>query len=393
MEISFLKTKGGSSIAPNVFLQQNEPETKEGIWLQDDTLTFDNIAFDTDISGEENWDIRNDYAIMPGSMSYHPAPIIGNDIYLFGIGGNKPSYKYNIINDSYTKISDYPYSYGTSGSAIVSIGTDIYILGGGYAGLLSNYKYDTLKDIYTQLSNIPYTFLNNVAATVGTNIYLFGSYNNPSNTTYKYDTLTGTYTKLTNLPYNLKNGAGVTIGTDIYLFGSSETDYYTIAYKYNTVTDTYTKLTDIPDIFYGGSAVAVGNNIYLFGGNHSENYYTMAYKYNIISDTYTKLDDIPKNFYSGAATNYNDEKIYLFGCDGGTKVQVFLIKTKTYEDNSILISQGVGDYATQLVSIPRTTGRMLHHFHDAWHYTQANGLSKTIPTYYGNGTEWIKFKN
>ena len=39
------------------------------------------------------------------------------------------------------------------------------------------------------------------------------------------------------------------------------------------------------------------------------------------------------------------------------------------------------------------TNRLLYGLYNAWYYTVENGLDSTLPTYYGNSTEWIKFKN
>ena len=51
------------------------------------------------------------------------------------------------------------------------------------------------------------------------------------------------------------------------------------------------------------------------------------------------------------------------------------------------------DYKTQLFGSPdNVEGRILTGITDVSYNTE-NGLDDTIPTYYGNGTEWIKFKN
>ena len=66
---------------------------------------------------------------------------------------------------------------------------------------------------------------------------------------------------------------------------------------------------------------------------------------------------------------------------------------KTYVDKSILIANNdFNTYTTELVESDVING--LHYkFNDVFYYTQEDGFDATIPTYYGNGTQWIKFKN
>lgn len=372
------KSSGGG-ITPNVFLQPNEPSIKEGIWLQDDTLTFDNIAFDADISGEENWDITNDYGSLPYSFYDGAIISIDNDIYLFGgASSTKVTYKYNTVTKQFTKLSDIPVAFFEHTATLV--GTNVYLIG----GRLNNpvYKYDTLTDTYTALTSLPSNLRFVSATAIGTNIYIFGNNGNNGNYIYKYDTLANTFTKMTALtPAAVRYHITASVGKNIYIF------YGTNTYKYDTINDTCVSLSTSPLTFNGGGIASIGANIYLFEGYS-------VYKYDTLTDTFTQLEDGSLNLVRSHTVTINNNQIYILGgANTQQKIKVFSINTKTYEDNSILISQSAGDYATQLVSMPRTTGRMLFHFYDAWHYTQANGLSKTIPTYYGNGTEWVKFKN
>ena len=85
------------------------------------------------------------------------------------------------------------------------------------------YKYNILTDTYTKLSDIPYSFGNCSATPIGTDIYLLGSGDSAnSQGVYKYDTLTNTYTKMADVPYQFYDGSIVSIGTDIYLIGGGD---------------------------------------------------------------------------------------------------------------------------------------------------------------------------
>ena len=244
--------------------------------------------------------------------------------------------------------------------------------------------------------NIPYSFYQGSAVVIGTDIYLFGSYSSSyQNYAYKYDTLTNTYTKLRNIPYVFYQGSAVAMGTDIYLLGTAMSSYTLRAYKYDTLTDTYTKLTDIPYGFKNG-AVAVGTDIYLFGNTYDASYQKYAYKYDILTDTYTKLTNIPYNFYRGSAVVIGTDIYLLGGEPNPQKVQVYSLKSSEYENNSLVIAQGryyQTGYGIELYNDNLFSSPMLYAFADAWFYTTEDGIITTIPTYYGDGTQWIKFKN
>ena len=67
---------------------------------------------------------------------------------------------------------------------------------------------------------------------------------------------------------------------------------------------------------------------------------------------------------------------------------------KSYDkDNAIILSQNPDyKYTTELVESDVING-LQYEFNDVYYYTQEGGLDNTIPTYYGDGTQWIKFKN
>ena len=243
---------------------------------------------------------------------------------------------------------------------------------------------------------IPYNFYYGSAVAIGTDIYILGGSGNYIRA-YKYNTLTNTYTQLTNIPYSFYQGSAVVIGTDIYLLGTMDSGSYTRAYKYNTLTDTYTQLTNIPYYFLSSSAVAIGTDIYLLGSKDSSNY-NRAYKYNTLTNTYTQLTNIPYNFYQGSAVAIGTD-IYILGGDSSrTNTRIYHLENKSYAtDNSVIIAQGRTYDVSYNVKLFETefesAYQPLYGFADAWFYTIANGLDTTIPTYYGNGTSWVKIKN
>ena len=382
-----LANKTSGSAKPNIFMQETEPTTKNGIWLKG-SYQVDNIAADENIFASEEWNATKMASLkaIPYEFYSGSAVSIGTNVYLFGSyvsSYRKYAYKYDTLTDTYTQLTNIPYEF-YSGSA-VSIGTNVYLFGSYVSSYRKYaYKYDTLTDTYTQLTNIPYEFYNGSAVSVGTNIYLFGGSGN-SGRVYKYDTLTDRYTKLTNTPYTFYYGPAISIGTNVYLLGGQGN--YTAAYKYDTLTDTYTQLTNIPYSFYSGSAVSIGTNVYLFGSSVAN---TTAYKYDTLTDTYTQLTNIPYTFSNGSAI-FNGVDIYLFGnatSNYQTKVQIMAMIPNDYGNNSIVISQGVPSHKTNIANYGIQNAKF---YYDRVYYQDENGeLLSTIPTYNGNGTEWVK---
>ena len=146
-------------------------------------------------------------------------------------------------------------------------------------------------------------------------------------------------------------------------------------------------LKAIPYEFYSGSAVSIGTNVYLFGSSVAN---TTAYKYDTLTDTYTQLTNIPYTFSNGSAI-FNGVDIYLFGnatSNYQTKVQIMAMIPNDYGNNSIVISQGVPSHKTNIANYGIQNAKF---YYDRVYYQDENGeLLSTIPTYNGNGTEWVK---
>lgn len=378
----------GSSL--NVFVQLQEPEKKKGVWLKKnatpEAYTFDEEVF---IGGE--WEPDGKYANIPYSPIYESAVAINTDIYLFGGRANgsatNKAYKYNTLTNTWSSLRNIPYTFDLG--CVVAVGTDIYILGGNTYSTY-NYKYDTLTDTYTQMTNIPYSFYSGAAVAIGTDIYILGG--GSSSTTYKYNykynTLTDTYTKMTNIPRDFYLGSSTTssIGTDIYLIIG-----YDGVYKYNTLTDTYSSKLASTNSSYTTNSISIETDIYCFTSN-------TFYIYNTLTNTFSNSHSITNTIQSNAPVVLVGQFIYVFGTlNSSNKVQVYALESKTYEqDNLVVISQGkynnVG-YEIELYNNSKDVTSPKYAFADAWYYTLEGGLETDIPTYYGNGTEWIKIKN
>lgn len=403
----------GNNMSLNIFVQPTEPATKKGLWLQTNH-TYENIILDENVYYGDEWESSASTPVIPYKASYSSSVSIGNDVYVFGgattiNAGNETNsltaYKYNILANTWTQLTDIPYYFFFGGTT--SVGTDIYIFGSHNSSYSKRaYKYDTLTDTYTRLTDIPFNYADMPVVSIGTDIYLFGGGGwNVKYTAYKYDTLTDTYTQLKNIPYEFYYTSYEAVNTDIYLFGGYGGNKK--AYKYDTLTDTYTQLSDIPYQFSGGSTTVIDTDIYLFGGNGGNK---KVYRYNVLTDTYTQLSNAPHNINAGSGArsvcNVNGDiyviPYYKSGDDSGTGIDIYHFNSKTYsDDNSLIIAQGrsgagktynIG-YATELVTINTLSIPLLYGLVDAWFYTTQDGLDDTIPTYYGDGIQWVNFKN
>lgn len=163
--------------------------------------------------------------------AYHKqVATIGNSIYLMGgyasVDYFKYNYKYDILTDTYTKLADIPYNIDGV-KKVVAVGDDIYIFGFSenrdYSGEEDEkyaYKYNVITDTYTKLTNIPFKFKNGSVVAVGTNIHIVSQLNH-----YIYDTITGLYTKLKDIPQNVTSPRAEYVENYIYIFSSSEDKY------------------------------------------------------------------------------------------------------------------------------------------------------------------------
>ena len=91
------------------------------------------------------------------------------------------------------------------------------------------------------------------------------------------------------------------------------------------------------------------------------------------------------------ATAMSNFYIYKNNIYIGSKY-VYKYTQKTYDNGTIVISLG-DKYGTRLFDNSENTNnntRFICHFSDADYYE--NGIL-SLPMYYGNGSQWIKFKN
>lgn len=400
--INNLPSGSGSSseqCAPNIFIQPNEPEKFEGIWINSDNDSILNeVAITTEITQKDsvlNW-TKTMLTPLPNPFYNGRCVSIGTDIYIFGGGGNNANsesrflaYKYDTLTNTYIQLANIPYSYydGVIGAS----GTNIYLFG-GISNERKAYKYDTLTNEYTQLTDLPFNSVNGYSASVGTDVYIFTSYN-ATQTAYKYNTLNDTYQQIANTPTPTAYGKATSIDTNIYIFGSNNNRQ--TAYKYDTLTNTYVRIHDIPFGFFNGGCVNDGTYIYLLG-TEVTGVKKYVYKYDPSNNTYSQLTSLPNDFWNGDATSI-DHKLYVLG--GSNTPNDILVASTVELDTNVNITDGlviyspVGDkhlYNTELFSSDNINNRVLFGFNALLHVSPAGTNIVKNDSYYGTGSQWLK---
>ena len=396
-------SSGGSEL--NLFVQEEEPSNKNGIWIKTNEMNaknvfISNVEIDTDVG----W--VTEHGKISTARAYAVAEKVGDYLYVFG-GKNssnnpiKSACKYNLLNGTCTAITDVPHNF--MAGQIGKVGTDIYIFGGqtgsSNTSYTSNaYKYDTLTDTYTQIASVPTNGLTQGGyVTIGTDIYLVGGITNGfnvQNTIYKYDTLTDTYTKMANMPYTNRVNCPVAIGTDIYIMGGlSDKGYLQVAYKFDTIKNTYTQLKALPFTWAHQVCAEINGEIHIICGFNGKTGIATMYKYNIAEDTYTQLEDGPYTIYNAAHCQEGNTVYIISGqIVGSYRDAVMLYKggaSMTFDKNTVVISTISNDYQTKIINsnnldMSLTFGNIYTYNKDTEQYI--NPLR-----YYGDGNQWLEF--
>lgn len=371
----------------NLFIQEEEPQIKVGIWVQsnDETipkkLAVSSKNSDLSLNG---WNDVTNNEQLPYNFYLGSTAIVGSDIYIFfneTASGVNATYKYNTLTNTYTRLKDVPFNSNRSTASV--IGTNIYIFGSSVSPYNQAYKYDTLNDTYTQLANAPYQVYNASSVAYGNSIYLFGGASSGTNA-YRYDIENNTYTKLSNIPQQLTAGRATIIGDNVYMFGLGSS--YLYAVKYNIISGTYTQLGTV----YSAARcllVPVGNYIYVLGSSYTETDGVACYQYNTNTNTYIKLSNLPFKFGQGGGGLVGN-KIYLIGSafEGERKrVQTANVNLLEFDDDLILLKADIdSQYRTKI------TNSISCDFSSCQLYKDKSISNIEANVYYGDGTKWIK---
>lgn len=390
---------GGGGNQFNIFIQEDEPEVKEGIWFQEKIEVSPEVNIvETVADADIKWTTTT--ASIPYSVNLG---VVGSyNGYAYLIGGGASSYrkyvhKINLATMEITRLTDAPSTFGDSSYA--TIGKYIYIFGGGETTTSKKqaYKYDMTNNTFTALTSLSKELVNGCAVAAGTDIYLLGS-NSQSNMNIKYDTINNTYQTMSNIPSSGKYARACLKNNNIYIFGgySGYSSPERRAYKYNISDDTYTTLSNAPVSMFNHLCINYNNTIFLIG-NEQSGLTTNVYVYDSDNNTYSSKGSLPFGLWNSSITIEND-KVYTFGGSGGTSSKAILegefLSPSFGLESGVIICPGTpgSGIATQLCAAQINGGRLLNYLTSTY-IVQNNATVQKVPTYYGNGTEWIKFIN
>ena len=359
-----------------IFVQQNEPNKKDGIWIKtNEQYKYDNVYFTNDYLS-----ILNRYeevSNIPYNFYIGSAVAKENKIYILGGGSERNNnYRYNVQSNTYTKLKDIPYEFYSGGTSVIV--DSIHLLSGYYNNSNKfHYRYDVQSNTYTKLTDAPYDIYDCSAIAKDNDIYILGG---RYDYIYKYDTVNNEYIKLKQnfTDDSLMGGKAALIDNDIYLFGNGQKGY-----KYNILTNTFTEIERVPFDYINDTVVAINNDIFLLGSSYGgvdEYVYGMYnYKYDTLTNTYKRLEDIPYIFIEGSTVAIGND-IYLLG---GSSSMNNVYKYKTYLENKNIFIKNENDTLTTALN-----NILKIYFSEIIIYD--NYEPKDYPIYYGNGTEWIE---
>ena len=369
----------------NLFVQSTEPDSKNGIWVKNDSIYVDNTnIFSLDKSNIEN--ITWDSSLKTTNHNSYMASYIRVDNYLYLLGGgNNPNKfsRFNLVNGDEESLEDLPFSVNDCG--FCGVGSYIYMFGGSGTPNRA-IKYNVLTKEMTSLTDVPYNSVDSFCAYYDGNIYIFGG-SNSYRSVYKYSIKDDSYEQLSNLDrgYN-SNVSGCIYNNKVYLFGNGYNDSRENCKKltiYNLLDNSIQTIT-MPKYLAAGVCINISNYIYVIGNsfNIGSNPFRLCYVYDTISGEFSALDSLPIDTYYGAAALYN-----------GT-LYIYMVQ-KSYSGYSGLISLDGANSLNIIVGNSFKTlllNNMKVSFNDIIYLGSDLIEDTTTPIYYGDGTQWIKFK-
>ena len=392
-----LPVQGGDE-AENIFFQETEPITKNGIWFDTSSngspelVNFEHEGIeicDNDIMFLGNSKCKYDNSFREGIYSFIDAVNIGDFVYYFGAKSSSTdtankTYKINILTKERTTLANTPDTFMEIKSVVLD--EDIYLACRTGDGLSSSttslklYKYNVLANTYTLMATFgDYVGIN--VAKRGADIYVSAKSRVATSTgaLFKYDTLTNTLSSIS--MYSAAFSAIASVGDYIYMFTDNSSYDSSNVYRYDPKTNTTVVDGSIPFSIYSRNRILVyGKYIYIFGLHPSrsvyEAYYRAVYKYDTESNSYLYDNaSIPDNSISNCFII--NGSIYLAN---ETNMYRYYVNTKYFQNKRIYIST---DYDSKTIKINEK-------FHVAIKYVRIfqNGVFSKYKTYVGDGTQW-----
>ena len=380
--INRLPIGGGASYSGaaglNIFTQMNEPEKKDGIWIQTNNQ-YEHILINQQYYNNENgvWSELPNINWVSDAVSYN------NNIYQFA---NNYCYKYN---NGWVQLTNSPCIVN---KAVVHNG-NIYI-----------FSRDNTSKCYIFNGNI-YTAIIDAPVTIGGPILSYGGSIHAFQCTnryyYKYNGIS--WTQMFQIDY----GADINAMTAV-VFGG-----YMHVYKLFFANENYSKVhliidnvgnkwngdtNNIPDDSHASTQMCVYNNEV-----HSLVYDYDGAKHYKSSDliNWQLVDTLPSKFVGVSKILVNNGDIHAFMTHNyGEYFHVqYQAPEKIYSSNTLIINRGNSNSGAYLTAINDNSevikgnnNRFVSGFDDCFYFADS-AFDWNAPMYYGDGSRWIKFKN
>lgn len=388
----------------NIFIQEEEPEIKEGIWIQAESQShpYDTIKIDKDIIIPGTWRFdKQTMQTINGSYRSYNTP-------------ESCHHNYVIFNGKHYIAVDYTmYEMDPDTGSLTSMGGlsgrgNLVAAGGKYVchyGSNGSYAIDcfNLETGVRTIVNATKTLEAMCYCPYDRYFYVYG----PGGLRkFNPDTKEFISTGGKGISYcaNL-----IPVGSQILGIGRGG--------AYNGLFDiedgyTYTSLSSKLDVCMAGNyynnAVVVGNSVYLITYKNPADTTLPAFEkvfkvdldtwdYQMVTDKFN-ADDF--SVVVGLAFDSQHNTFYAINRDKSTSSGRYYnipmdCNTTQYDNNSIVIMQSPitkSEKQTALWTYPCLDGRMCQSFFDVYYYNKETGIDFSLPMYYGNGTEWIQFK-
>lgn len=436
--------RGGARLKYNLFVQPDEPDVKDGLWIKTSNQKgFNDVVMRASFNQVGTFDSK----YLNNDGGYASLNLINIGGYLYAFGGSRWTsqnatkarniYKYSLTQDTWELEQAGVSPLFPTG---VKVDNSIYLMGGAkgsspapYVGLDTAIVYNPYTKTISQLPQMPVCVYCASGCSIDKTIYVgigYGQegYNGTSGWIsgqyslhpFSYNTSTQTYAILTS-PVTSGMLHLVSVSDELYAFigfvvsPTSTKDF--VYYKYSFDTQTWNQITAefINDTLYThaiSEATGIGvveNNLYFSGAtgyadSGDKETFTLNVKTNGIA-TIAVPDDVTGGRAVGMC-NVNGILYIRFNDNANLKSFCMLpvepvnlldgtlaIRTGgTYKirllDDSKLLSQ-LKKFSSDLIT-EKMKAEKYWSFSDAWLYTTD---FQPYPTYIGDGTQWTKIKN
>lgn len=413
MAIGKVNVGGGNTGKLNVFTGLSEPKTKEGIWIKTENK-ISQIINELELWFQDEWNDPEfyDYPERPGIYYEYVSEYFEGAIYTFG--GFRTSttssdicYKLDLETRTWTEIARMPQPVRMASSFIHE--NKIYVVGGENTGSLRTvYIYDISSDTWSEGALLPRAVRRFALVKVADQVYVTGgnSYDR-LNTVYKYDISNDVWETLQQFySSGLESHNMAYLNGCLYISGGfigSGTTVSKAHIEYDLLTQTSTVKSPLPTNQSGAVAYAENNKIHIVGGtveygDNSRPLTDIHRIYDPETNTYSLGEPLsePRAYfnllfsndrvYNVGGSNYseNRRKIRSYGLTSMEFPAGTLVLYRTREDFGAIKTE----MCTPKDSIQGVFPRLLSYLDNVYFYEDGK-LKRTLPVYYGSGTEWL----